>query len=38
VPENGKWRLCRKLPTIISKEAQRLPITAAFSHTELSGL
>jgi hypothetical protein len=34
VPEKGICRLCRRLPTIISKLAHNPPATAAFSHME----
>ena len=32
VPEKGTLKLCKKLPRIISIDAHKLPITAAFSH------
>jgi hypothetical protein len=38
VPVNGILRLWRKLPNIISIDAQTLPITDALSHNELRGL
>jgi len=38
IPERGSLILCRKLPKIISKDAQILPITEALSHFWLRGL
>ena len=38
IPDKGSFRLCKKLPRIISIEAQILPMTEALSQIELSGL
>jgi len=38
VPENGRCKLCKRLPTIISKLAHNPPATAAFSHMEFIAL
>ncbi len=34
----GTFRLCKKLPSTISMDAQTLPTTAAFNHTAFKGM
>jgi hypothetical protein len=38
IPESGSFKLCRKLPRIISIEAHILPTTEALSQIEFNGL
>lgn len=38
VPEKGICKLCRRLPTMISKLAHNPPATAAFNHMEFKSL